>query len=124
MQQIKDKLSRFIQNCTFETIQNNGVQLFAMEYEIPFSKSLIELSEALEKKLIEVVEVSESGSVNDLKVQNPSDYFLLIYEGSLLVGEKQTRIVNATLLLQPQSETIIPVSCVEQGRWDRQKKRI
>ena len=75
------------------------------------------LDEAIHANEAQVTEVSESGSVPQLKVCNRSADLLLIIDGEELIGAKQNRVVNSTLLLQGNSETIIPVSCTEQGRW-------
>jgi hypothetical protein len=75
------------------------------------------LDEALEQGLIEVVEVDEGGSVPQLKVVNRSSKQILILDGEELVGAKQNRIVNVSILIQKRSTTVVPVSCVEQGRW-------
>ena len=118
---LKEMLLNHVEQLNFEAVPeyNNGIQAFKIASPAEFSKPLIELGKGLEEKVVEVVEISESGSVNNLKVVNKSNKFLLIYEGSLLEGEKQNRVVNTTLLLEPESETVIPVSCVEQGRWER-----
>ena len=38
-------------------------------------------------------------------------------DGTELRGGKQTRVLNTTVLLGGRSETRIPVSCIEVGRW-------
>jgi hypothetical protein len=81
------------------------------------------LDEALEKNLITITEVDESGTVPELKVENRAEKNLLILDGEELVGAKQNRIVNVTLLIAAQATLTIPVSCVEQGRWSYQSRR-
>ena len=82
---------------------------------IPFD--YLTLDEALSQNLIEVVEVDQHGSVPELRVINKSDKMVLILDGEELVGAKQNRIINTTILI-PANETVkIPVSCVEEGRW-------
>jgi hypothetical protein len=75
------------------------------------------LTEALDQRLATVTEVSDSGSVPDLKVSNSSDLRMLLVDGEELIGAKQNRTLNTSLLLAGKSETVVPVSCTEAGRW-------
>lgn len=74
------------------------------------------LQEAMEAKLAKVTEVG-GGVVPELLFENLADRPVLILEGEELVGAKQNRMVNLTILAAPQSKMVIPVSCVEAGRW-------
>lgn len=77
----------------------------------------ITLDYALEREYLVISEISNSGSVPELKVVNTSDHKILLLDGEEIVGAKQNRALNTTILLAPKSENIIPVSCVEHGRW-------
>lgn len=76
----------------------------------------ITLDEALSRGL-EITEVTEAGTVPELTVRNPLADRVLLYDGEELVGAKQNRILNVTVLVEAESTLNIPVSCVEQGRW-------
>jgi hypothetical protein len=80
----------------------------------PASQSL---PHALREGNAEVTEVSESGSVNALRVTNSGDQPLLLLNGEELVGAKQNRLVNASILVAAGKRLVIPVSCIEAGRW-------
>lgn len=66
---------------------------------------------------VTVEEVSEAGSVPDLLVENKGDVRVLFLEGEQLIGAKQNRVLNTSVLIAAHSKIKIPVSCVEQGRW-------
>ena len=78
--------------------------------------------EAIQAGSVKVQEVSECGSVPDLLVENSGDIRVLFLEGEELVGAKQNRILNTSVLLPAKSKIKIPVSCVEQGRWAYKSK--
>ncbi len=71
---------------------------------------------------LRISEVDEAGSVPELLVANPLDANVLLYDGEELVGAKQNRILNITVLVEAHGKTNIPVSCVEQGRWSRRSR--
>ena len=80
------------------------------------------LDEALPRGLL-ITEVSDAGDVPELSVDNPLDDRVLLYDGEELVGAKQNRILNVTVLIEAESILAIPVSCVEQGRWSSRSDR-
>jgi len=75
------------------------------------------LDDGLNRREVEITEISEQGSVPELRVVNRGSSPVLVVDGEELVGAKQNRVVNLTILVAPQSELTIPVSCVEAGRW-------
>jgi hypothetical protein len=78
----------------------------------------VTLDEALPRGL-RIAETSESGSVPELVVENPLAERVLLYDGEELLGAKQNRILNVSVLVEAKTSLAIPVSCVEQGRWSR-----
>ncbi len=81
----------------------------ALEYQL--------LDEGLAAGTVKISELNESGSVPELMVENRGDSRLLLLEGEELVGAKQNRILNTSVLVPARSQLRIPVSCVERGRW-------
>jgi hypothetical protein len=73
------------------------------------------LTEAGDKVTIE--EIDEGGSVPTLRLRNGADWPVLLLDGEELVGAKQNRVLNTTVLVAAQATVTIPVSCVEHGRW-------
>jgi len=79
--------------------------------------SYITLKEALDMGTFIVTEISEGGNVPELKVINKGDIPVILLDGEELSGAKQNRVLNTTVLIAGMSETVIPVSCTEHGRW-------
>lgn len=77
------------------------------------------LDQALDHDTVTIDEVSESGSVPELTLINRGELPVLLVDGEELVGAKQNRILNLTILVEALTTTVIPVSCVEAGRWSR-----
>ena len=53
----------------------------------------------------------------ELEAENRGDLPVLLVDGDQLVGAKQNRIINLTILVPPGKTIVIPVSCVEARRW-------
>jgi hypothetical protein len=81
------------------------------------SPSYLTLDEALSVGEARVTEVSDAGSVPHLRFENSGRLPVLILDGEELVGAKQNRIVNLTILVPAGATLQIPVTCVEAGRW-------
>jgi hypothetical protein len=77
----------------------------------------VPLAEALASGRARITEVSEGGHVPELLFDNATDHRVLLLSGDELVGARQNRILNVTILVAPGAKLTIPVSCVERGRW-------
>jgi hypothetical protein len=101
-----------------EPVEHRGVVIAPLFPRRTPRAKYVTLEEAL-RLGFRVTEVDEAGAVPELKVVNPLEENVLLYDGEELLGAKQNRILNVTVLVAARSNTRIPVSCVEQGRWSR-----
>src|SRR5262245_22943155 len=77
----------------------------------------VPLGAALRAGSAKITEVSEGGSVPTLAFENIADTPVLIIDGEELLGARQNRIANVTVLIPAHKKVPLPVSCVERGRW-------
>jgi hypothetical protein len=75
------------------------------------------LDEALPTGRTSITEVSAAGVVALVRVTHGGTRPLLLVDGEQIIGAKQNRIMNASLLVAAGQSVEVPVSCVERGRW-------
>jgi len=80
-------------------------------------RDYLTLDEALSQGVARVAEVSEGGNVPELCFLNEGDMSVLLLDGEELIGAKQDRVLNLSILAPAGKTITIPVSCVEAGRW-------
>ena len=76
--------------------------------------------EAFEVGVIQVSEL-DPPEVPSLAIFNLALVPILLVEGEMLVGGDQNRTMNVTVLCPPQVRTVVPVACVEAGRWGKRR---
>ena len=94
-----------------------NLTMFALRSELDQDLLYDTLDSALEAGSLTVSELTDDGHVPEIKVANRGARPVLIIDGEELVGAKQNRTVNLSLLAPPKQDTVIPVTCVEAGRW-------
>ena len=72
-------------------------------------------------KQVQIVEMGDGGSVNELKIRNRSGRPLFLMAGEVVIGGKQDRIIGKNTIVAPRTTESIPVFCVEHGRWNGRK---
>jgi hypothetical protein len=99
------------------THQNLAVY-FILGKDVMPGKKVLTLQEALEQKK---VIVHETGSVNQLSVENVSpDHEVFIQAGDIVKGGRQDRVLAYDLIVPPRSGKVALASfCVEAGRWQQ-----
>lgn len=80
------------------------------------------LDEAIPAERTIVTEVSDEGVVGHLLVTHRGVRPLLLLAGEHVLGARQNRAWNASFVVPP-GQAIVPVSCVERGRWHYDRDR-
>lgn len=115
---VQARLAEILADFTIEPPQTHGnMQVYPVRVKNGHQRNYQTLDEAMAAKTVEVMEVSEGGSVPTLTVRNRGTLPVLLVIGEELVGAKQNRVLNTSLLVPAERDLQIPVSCVEQGRW-------
>ena len=89
-----------------------GLQIFALRWTIKSDLSYITLDEALADEKLEITEVSERGDVPTLMVINNSDTMVFLMAGEQLIGAKQNRVLNVSIMISAHCKVPIPVRVV------------
>lgn len=72
--------------------------------------------EAFATGLLSITEV-EAGSVPEVAALNSAEVPVLLLSGEHIEGAMQNRVLNSTALIAARHKTILPVACIEHGRW-------
>ena len=94
-----------------------SVEVFHLSWPCSNGLDYVTLDESLAAGWIEITEFTDTGQVPRIKVVNRSQHMVFLMAGEQLVGCKQNRVLNASMMVPAQSEMPIPVTCVERGRW-------
>ncbi len=100
-----------------------GLAAFPLHHPEKGGPRYLTLQEALRRDLLLITEKSDEGSVPELAVANRADRPVLLLDGEELVGAKQNRVLNTSVLVAAGAEMVIPVSCTEAGRWSYRSDR-
>jgi len=94
-----------------------NLQVFPLEKANGQMPSYALIDDLLGQGKAALTELADDPAVATIAVHNHAEVDALILDGAELHGAKQNRMVNVTIIVGKHSETPIPVSCVEQGRW-------
>lgn len=80
------------------------------------AKEYLTAEEAFGAGLLSITEV-EGGNVPEVAAVNGAEVPVLLLDGEHIEGAMQNRVLNSTALIAARHKTILPVACVEHGRW-------
>ena len=105
-----------------EPTNRNNLSLVPLFSDVQTDPTYKTLAEGLATSTVDVQELENGASVSDILLRNLSDDPVLLFEGEELLGAMQDRILNVSILVSPQTKQVIPVSCVEAGRWHHKER--
>lgn len=94
-----------------------NLTIFPLHGGTRYARDYVTLREAVRDQTASVREISDGGSVPELLLENTGTRPVLILDGEELIGAKQNRTANVTILAPAGKTVHVPVTCVEAGRW-------
>jgi hypothetical protein len=115
---MNDALKQHLGALVFGPAQNyRNITILPIIAGLNHSPNYLTLGEAASARLVSITETSQAGTVPELLMANAGEKPVLLLDGEELAGAKQNRVLNTSILLREKSQTRIPVSCTESGRW-------
>src|ERR1017187_6899483 len=93
---------------TFKNLSLFGLHRSAPE---PSEVGYLLLDDAVNRGLARITEAGDAGSIPELQLENDAENPVLLLDGEELLGAKQDRVLNLTILAPPKRTILIPVSC-------------
>ena len=97
-------------------VTTGAMTVFPIEGIPDHTPDYILLADAIKHELARVQEVDKGGQVPLLLLDSRADQPILAIQGEELIGAKQNRTLNVSILAG-KGKTEIPVTCIERGRW-------
>ena len=94
-----------------------GLTLYPVFTQMPAARPYLTGRQADSEAVLAITERPGAAAVPELLVENRGDLPVLLVEGETVLGGKQNRTLNVSVLCPPRTRTPVPVSCVEEGRW-------
>ena len=95
-----------------------GLTLFPLKATVKSNlENLKTFDQLADLGLAKAVERQGGATVTSINIENKSDASLLLLDGEGIVGAKQNRMIQRSVIVAPNSCHSVPVNCVEQGRW-------
>lgn len=101
----------FIKNLLLYPLYSDG--------EIGFNA--LSLEEAIKEGKAKIEE-KNGGSVNEVIFKNLSEEKIFALDGEEIIGALQNRVTNTAFFAEEESTFILPVTCVEEGRWEGKER--
>ena len=103
-----NKLSETLASLGFGTARSaHNLTLVPLLRPAASPADYLTLDVALAEGLVEVTEISEGGSVPTLKLRNRGERKVLLVDGEELVGARQNRVLNLSVLVPPMAAVTV-----------------
>ena len=99
-----------------ESQKYKNMEVIPVRINSSSNKDYLTLRRGISAGFVEVTEC-EISTVGTVLARNNANIPLVLIDGDEILGAKQNRIMNRSLIVPPQTTLHVSVSCTEQGRW-------